>query len=204
MTDTFTNEGEQINEGGNENANLKHLREQADRAKALDAELAASKRELAVLKSGIDADHPLGKFFVEHFDGDITDTAALLEQAKAMGVPMRNAPGFDGTEQTSQTNQGEGERQVPVTQHGEREVLEPTGTNERRALAGEGNVSGEEIPDPNKIALEEAQAAIDGGATFEQGAGHMVARLAQAAQAGDRRVIISEERGSDGKVRQRW
>lgn len=195
MTDTLdqgTDEGQQ--EQG-ENPNLKHLREKAERADALEAELAQLRREAAVTKSGIDSEHPLGKFFVEHYDGDISDTEALVAKAKEMGVPLKGAPSFDGTEQPQQSEGRQEQAQRP---------LEATGTEQRRALAGEDPNLGEVNEDPRKVARQQAEDAIKAGATFEQAGAHLVSQLAAAAGRGDRRVIITEERLGNGQIVQRW
>jgi hypothetical protein len=209
VTDTLNDEqqGEGAGEGGqgNESANMKHLRDRAEAATQAEAERDAARRELAIIKSGIDADHPLGKFFVEHYDGDITDTEALVAKAKEMGVPTMGAPAFNGTEQQQQgEGQQEGGEGVQGNEGAGTESQQETGTQQRRALAGGGSVPGEENPDPRKIALDEAQRAIDGGATFDQAAGHMVAKLANAASRGDTRVIVEEVRDGQGRVQQRW
>lgn len=208
MTDTLGNTETEGTEGeqGQESHNMRRLREQAEKAGQLEAELETLKRERAIEKSGIDADHPMGKFFVEHYQGDITDTVALLDQAKALGVPLKGAPALDGTEQQGTEQQGTSQQAGAQGQEQSRErrILEDTGTEQRRALAGEDPNLGEVSPDPRKQALESAQEAIDKGATFEQGGGHLVAQLAQAASRGDTRVLINEVKGSDGKVRQQW
>jgi hypothetical protein len=185
VTDTLNQgEGQQAEEGGN--ANLQYLRDQAAEAKTLREENAALKRASAIDKAGIDSDHPLGQFFVDHYDGDISDTEALVAKATEMGVPLKGAPAFDGTEQ-----QGNGQQQGDGTQGLAQGAvnLEPTGTQQRRALAGEDPNLGEISPDPRKVALEEAQQAVQDGATFEQAGGHLVGSLAAAARRGDQRVI---------------
>lgn len=199
MTDTLdqgTGEGQE--EGGGDGRNLAHLRERAERASALETEVEQLRREAAVSKSGIDAEHPLGKFFMEHYDGDISDTEALVTKAKEMGVPLKGAPAFDGTEQGQA-----GQQQVPE-QNRERRILEPTGTEQRRALAGEDPNLGEVNEDPRKVALQQAEDAVKDGATFEQAGAHLVSQLAAAAGRGDSRVLITEERAANGQVRQRW
>jgi hypothetical protein len=199
VTDTLDQGQEGTQEQGGENRNLAHLREKAERADALEAELAQLRREAAVAKSGIDSDHPLGKFFVEHYDGDISDTEALVAKAKEMGVPIKGAPAFNGTEQPAP---GDSEPQPGL---GENAVnLEPTGTQQRRALAGEDPQLGEVNEDPRKVALQQAEDAIKEGATFDQAGAHLVSQLAGAASRGDRRVIVTEERMADGRKVQRW
>jgi hypothetical protein len=210
VTDTLDQgtEGQQGNDGG-ENANIRHLRERAEAATAAEQRAAAAERKLAIVESGIDVSNPMAAFFVEHYDGDITDTAALVARAKEMGIPVKGDTGDGGAEggqgaQQQGEGQQQGQEQGNHNQGGQRQVLEPTGTEQRRALAGEDPNLGEVNPNPRKVALEEAEQAIADGATFEQAGGHLVASLAAAAHRGDRRVIVEERRDDQGRVRQSW
>ena len=45
--------------------------------------------ENALLRSGIDLEHPLGKYFVESYKGDQTDVEGLRAKAAELGVPFR-------------------------------------------------------------------------------------------------------------------
>ena len=48
-----------------------------------------SLRERALLQSDIDFEHPLGRYFVEHFKGDPSDVDALKVEAQRLGVPFK-------------------------------------------------------------------------------------------------------------------
>jgi hypothetical protein len=197
VTDTLDT-GQETGEGGNDSANIKHLRERAEAATAAENRAAAAERKLAIIESGIDTSTPMAQFFVEHYDGDITDTAALTAAAKEMGIPLKGETAGEGAGQQGDGAQGEGGQQVNDQANangGQRQILEPTGTEQRRALAGEDTNPGEESRDPRQVALEQAKSAMEQGATWEAAAGNFVATVANAASRGDRRAIVEEKRG---------
>lgn len=193
VTDTFTgNEGDQQQQGdgGNESAHIRHLRERAEAATAAEVRAAAAERRLAVLEAGIDTDNPMGKFFVEHYDGDMTDIEALKAAATAHGIPLKGTPAGDGQQPQGDQQQQDGGQGLGSGA----QSLEPTGTDQRRVLAGEGNSgAGVENPDPRQGALERAQDAIKQGARQEEAAGSFIADLAGAAMRGDRRVVVPDK-----------
>lgn len=68
------------------------IRTLRERAKAFDearAAMPALQRENALLRSGIDLESPLGKFFVESYGGDLTDVEGLRAKAAELGVPFK-------------------------------------------------------------------------------------------------------------------
>jgi hypothetical protein len=169
VSDTLTNGEEPADP--NENPNLKLLREKAKTADEATAALAIAQREIAVLKSPIDAESPLGKFFLQSYTGDITDTDALLAAANEIGVPMKGAA----------VTKPEGEVETPP---------EPNGTEDRQELAAGAPADTSVSPDPNKVAKDTFDAAIAAGKTEEAARGEMLQVIAQAGLAGDPRVLV--------------
>lgn len=170
MSDTLT-DGE-TPAGTEENPNLKLLREKAKTADEATEALAKAQREIAVLKSPIDAESPLGKFFFESYKGDLTDADAVLAAANEIGVPMK---------QGAAVVKPEGEVETPP---------EPNGTEDRQELAAGAPADTGVTPDPNKVAKDTFDAAIAAGKTEEAARGEMLQVIAQAGLAGDPRVIV--------------
>ena len=167
MSDTFTSAYDEAPEQAQENHNLKLLREKADNADKATKEAADLRRELAVLKSGIDADSKFGKLFLKSYDGEATPEA-IKAAAEEYGIPMLGAEPVEVVEETPVDN----------------------GTDVRTALSDGVTVGNEPAPDPNQIALENFKAAIASGATEEKAAGIFFNTLAEAASRGDERVIV--------------
>lgn len=164
----------------NENPNLARLREKADRADALEVELAASKRETAIVRSGIDAESPLGKLFLRGFDGDPTDVEALTAAAREVGVPFRGEQATTST--TSTGDQPTGEQQAP----------ESTGTEERQTLAGGAPPDTGVDPDPRQVARDNFEKRVATGRPVDESSAYMLNELANAANRGDSRVLIRD------------
>lgn len=170
MSDTSTQvDGDP--EAGNENGNIKLLREKAARADEATAALAASQREIAMLRSGVDLESPLGQFFVESYQGDPSDVDALKAKATELGVPFKGQP------------------QATETQVVE-ETTEPTGTAERSALSDGAPADTGEDRDPRELAKEHFDRRMAEGAPREQAAGEALNITANAAMRGDKRVIV--------------
>ena len=175
--------------GGGDNANLKLLRDKANKADTLEAELAAARRETAILRAGIDADSPLGKMFLKAYEGDVDDTEALVNAAKEVGVPFRNAQAPEGGNANSgdgATGNGDGGA------GGDGGTTEPTGTAERQTVAGGAPPDTGQEPHPVQVALDQFQKDMAAGMTQEAAAGKVLNHLANAAAAGDKRVIVQE------------
>jgi hypothetical protein len=167
-----------------ENHNLKVLREKAEKADKLEVELAGLRREQAIERSGVDISTPLGKFFADQFNGDTADTAALVEAAKALGVPFKGAPAAPAAAPAA-----EGQ-----TQGTETKVSEDLGTSDREALTG-GAPSDEGFQEnPYTTAVTAAEAARKRGGTFDDEATAFLGVLVQAANKGDTRVIAIDGR----------
>lgn len=169
---------------GGESPVIRELREKAARADELAKQNAQMQRELAITKSGIDVDHPLGQFFMRNYDGDPADVDGLKEQAKALGVP------FKGDAQAAP----EGQPQPEGAPLGTPEPAEPTGTAERMALARGAAPDEPSNPTPRQQGLKLSQDALAQGASWEEAAGGFIAHIAQAAHRGDPRVIVPSKR----------
>ena len=164
MSDTFTTDDEPSGES-QENANIRLLRQKAETADKATQEAAQLRRELAVVKSGVDAESKLGQLFLKSYDGENTPEA-IKAAAEDFGIPFKGA---------------------------ETEVVEPpvdSGTDVRTELADGTPVGSEPAPDPNQIALQTFQEAIKSGSTEEAAAALFFNTLAEAASRGDERVIV--------------
>jgi hypothetical protein len=74
------------------------------------------------------------------------------------------------------------------------EAPEPTGTEERQALASGAPADTGENADPRKEGKDRFDEAMSKGATWEEAAGQMVNHLANAAERGDPRVLANVQR----------
>lgn len=163
------------NEGGNENPNLRHIREKAERTEKAEAAEASLRREVAFLRAGIDTDSKLGALFQRSYEGDVTDVDALVAEAKELGVPFKG-------------------QSAPVEEPQSEESNEPTGSDQRRELANNAPADSGEQEHPwvrAEAAFKDAQSS---GARWEEAGGEAVRILAQAANAGDERAIVKRQR----------
>ena len=163
MSDTFTTDDDTSGES-QENPNLKLLREKAKTADEALKQVADLSRKLAVIESGIDAETPMGKLFLKAYDGEAS-ADAIKAAAAEYGILPKGAPA---------------------------EVVEDStdsGTEVREALADASPADTGESPDPNMTARDLFNKGMADGMTEEAAAGLMVSSLAQAAMAGDPRVI---------------
>lgn len=170
FTETQPDPSDQENQ--EQDPNLRLLREKAKRADDLDATNKSLARELAMVRSGIDVDHPLGDFFVKSYDGDPADIETLKAKAAELGVPFKGSPVIEETPPE------------PVV------AEEPTGTAERRTLSDGAPADTGEDEDPRKIAKDTYDRMMAAGAPQDEAAGEHFATLARAAMAGDKRVIV--------------
>lgn len=173
MTDTLATG---TDDGGD--PNLRLLREKAGKADEATAALAAAQRENAMLRSGIDLEDPLGKYFVETYPGDPTDLVTLKAEAEKLNVPFIQKAEPVVTDPTA-----------PAA--GEvAEVIEPTGTAQRTALSdGAPADTGVDV-DPRQQAKEHFEQRMKQGASRETAAGETINMLANAAHRGDPRAIV--------------
>lgn len=144
---------------------IRQMRKQLkENSKALK-ETESAKRELALLKAGIDTSTKLGALFARSYDGDLTNVDAL--KAEWYEVNPSAKPEAGETE-----DEGDGSAE------------------ERSRLAsGAAGDDGSGI-DGRQIALTEAREAMEKGAPFDKAGGGFVARLAAMAMEGDQRVIV--------------
>lgn len=141
---------------------------------ALKAELAQVKVDNAMLAAGIDLESATGKMFRKAWDGD-PDVEKIKSAAAEIPGAIKAAP-----------------EPAPADGDGEpdREAGEATQFAERAALTSEG-AAGVENPDPRKGAFEGLDEALAGGARFEDASADALRSLVGAANAGDRRVMVS-------------
>ena len=165
MSDTFTNDADEFSGEGQENTNLRLLREKAKSADDAVRQVADLSRKLAVLESGIDAESPVGRLFMKAYDGE-NSASAIQEAAKEYGIPMKGAAAVE-------------EADVPVD----------IGTEVRQELADGAPADSGESPDPNGLARDLFNKAISDGMSEEAAAGLFINSLTQAAMKGDPRVI---------------
>ena len=75
-----------------EDANLHRLRELAkkgENVEQMEADLSSVCQDLAIARTGIDSDSPLGRVFLKGYDGDLTDVDAVKAAARSLGIPFR-------------------------------------------------------------------------------------------------------------------
>lgn len=172
MSDTATPaESDQHDQTG-EDRNIALLREKAKRFDENEAALAASKRENAMLRSGIDLESPLGEFFVKSYDGDPADADALKAKATELGVPFKTAQVVETSTETAA------------------ETTAPTGTAERSALSDGAPADTGEDKHPVQFAKEQFDRRIAEQAPIDAAQAEFVHTLAVAAMQGDKRVIV--------------
>jgi hypothetical protein len=151
----------------------KLLREKAAKADESTAALAAARRENALLKSGIDLEHPTGQLFAQSYDGELT-VDALRAEAARYSVPLRGQAPATPTTGTQVVE----------------ETIEPTGTAERMALSDGSPADTGEDKDPRQISNEHFDKRMAEGLPREDAAAESLNILAQAAMRGDSRVIV--------------
>jgi hypothetical protein len=67
------------------------LRQAAEEGTRAKAELAATRRELAMLKAGVDLGSKLGRMFAKHYDGEV-DAEAIRDEWSTIAPPPPPAP----------------------------------------------------------------------------------------------------------------
>jgi len=145
-----------------------------DQIRALERdakETRAARRELAFVKAGIDTDTPLGQMFFDAYKGDLT-SEAIKEAAATIGLGREPEPETPSTPPEEQSS-----------------------TGERRNLAsgatGDLPPNPDDLkPDPRKEARDLADKVLADGGSREEAMARQFSTLVQAAQSGDRRVIL--------------
>jgi hypothetical protein len=148
---------------------VKELRKQL-RAREKEAkEAAEARRELAFLKAGIPTDSPVGQLFTKAYDGDLGDIDALRsEWAKVGGTPSTEEAAPEAAPSSASTQAAE-----------------------RQALADGASASPQPEADPREESLQLARDLLDKKQLrWEQAAGELINRRANAAMRGDRRVVL--------------
>lgn len=165
-------------EAGNENSNLKHMREKAKRTDEAEARAEQLARENAMLRAGVDTDTAAGRMFHRAYDGDLDDVEAIRTAAQEVGALRASAePASEGAEGDAGPEGNEPEN---------------NGTQERRALADGAPADTGEKKDPRESGRELYDGAVAKGAPWEEAAGGFLNHLAAAAQDGDPRVIYAD------------
>jgi hypothetical protein len=146
----------------------KALRRAADEGRKAKAELAAAKRELAMLRAGVDVETPVGKLFAKAYDGDI-DADAIKAEWAAIAPKPADAPADE-----------------PVITPDEAKS-----TAERQALANNAPADVVQEVNPRDTALKAGMSTRSSGGTTDDALGVHFNELVKAAIAGDKRVLIN-------------
>lgn len=150
------------------------------------AEGDAAKRELALIKAGVDTDTALGKLFAKSYDGELTADAIKAAAAEIPGLvtPVTDAATTtDGAEQLT-----------PEQVEAARVEAEQTGA--RQALASGAAAVGVVEVDPIDAAGQAADAVRKRGGTDTTAAVAALNTLVGAAASGDKRVLIDPRTGA--------
>lgn len=169
----YDDDDDQIVDEPSERDNLRDLRRAAKDGNAAKAELAAAKRELALVKAGVDVDTALGAIFAKGYDGD-ADPAAI-KAAWAALTPVT---------QTTDTPPAD-------------DIIDPAeaaSTAERQALANGAPADVVPQPDVRAVMNSNVEAMRARGAREGDILGSSFETLVAAAAAGDRSVIIDNVR----------
>lgn len=138
---------------------IKALEAEAQRAKDLDQ----AKKELAMVKAGIDTDSKLGQLFFNSYNGELT-TEALRKEAAEIGLYE---------ELKEETTIPEEERQS---------------TKERQQAANGSSAPDHNPLHPREEAVEKAKEVIAKGGKFDHAAGAYINTLVQRFAEGDPRA----------------
>ncbi len=166
-----------------------YAKRQAQKAKLADQLV----RENAFLKAGVDLTTRKGMAFAAIFEGDINDPAAILADAADFdpGI-IRGAAPTNAAATASTTPEGDTTTTTTSDQ--------PTGTNERTALANGGSATGETADDVRAAAMSTARDAMTRGAGQEVAAGSFIASLARGAAEG--KVPVLDAAGRPIRIQQ--
>lgn len=168
------------------------LRKYAQRQAAKAREAEALSREVAFLRAGIDTSKTLGKAFLATYDGDLNDQEAILEAAKEFPGIVRGtevAPSGEADTSATAGSQVTTTDQTPA-------APAPSGTEQRRALAGGASPAATAVMEPVEGSLAFAEDMMRNGALREQAMGEAIARQARALVEGKIPAL-----GSDGLAR---
>lgn len=152
-----------------ESIDIESLQTQAAAAASAQAEAETLRRELAIVRAGVDVSTPAGKFFAENYKGDLAPEA-IVEQATAVGAikAVEETPlPPDNSEAQERLNLGAGE------------------------TAGAGV---EADKDPHDAGFEGFLKARQEGEPVDRAAAHYFSSVLTAAANGDERAIHNPEK----------
>lgn len=153
----------------------KGLRKAAKEGKAAKAERDALRRELALVKAGVDTESKIGRLFATAYDGDLDVAKIKSEWAEISGSVTPAADPID----------------VPAADDPDLTPEEIASTAQRQALANGATPSS--VPadiDPRVAASNRAQDVVAAGGTNDDALAVMADSLMAAAASGDKRVIV--------------
>lgn len=154
-------------------------RRQRARANELETDAARTadvERELAFVKAGVDTDSEMGKIFARGYDGELTKEAITAAVA-GMNLSAAVAPEQPADAQPEDT----------VLEPGEADLL--TGAE---TLSGQAPNSDPPPADPYQEAAKVFNSATEDGMPSDEALGLSFNSLANAAAAGDKRVVIPQ------------
>jgi hypothetical protein len=168
MSDTPVEDEENTeSEGGD--TDIKALRDAAKRGQAAVQDAAASKRELAFVKAGVDTDSPLGQLAMTGYAGDL-EPAKIKEFMETLGAGTTPPPA----------------QEQPTPE-------EIAATQQRQQVAS-GSIPPNNAPppvaDPRQEGLTKFHEALKEGASREDASAEFYDRLIDAAAKGDQRVLL--------------
>lgn len=157
---------------------IRQLRSAAQRNRKEREDGQAAIRKLTMLDAGVDVNSPIGRMFVDSYKGDLKDTAAIAMAWNEVAPPPPPPPaeeppppaGEQGTESPSPT---------PGSPEGSAPQAPDTGSEARRALAGEGSVPGGAPPANFREELLDQATHMMRTRTWEHAAGEFIHNLAQ-------------------------
>jgi hypothetical protein len=168
-----TDHDDDVNDEPEVDETPKGLRRAAEAGRKAQAEAAQLKREVAMLRAGVDLESPLGNLFAKGYDGEL-EAAKVKEAWTAVAPSATPAP----------------EPETPKTPDPEFSVDETKSTDLRAALAN--GSPADEMPDEDpRVAAKRAatQHVMDGG-TQEESLALVFDHIYAAGLAGDKRVIL--------------
>ena len=174
--DDFDNDNDDMDHDQDDDNTPAALRRAAKEGKSAKAELAAARRELAMLKAGVDTSTKVGALFARAYDGDLD-----AEKIKAEWSEISGAATTTDSADTS----------TPATPDPEITDDERASTATRQAVASGANVTpARNDEDPRERALKAGRQVVEEGASEDEGLARHVYELFKAAADGDERVRI--------------
>lgn len=149
--------------------NLANLRKAADEGTRAKAELEQAKRELAFAKAGVDTESGVGALLFKAYDGELT-VEAIKAQASELGIGAPPAEPGDATPPPPAVDTSQTQARLDLAQGS--------------APAGTPDVS------PYRSALSAFDEAVQSGLDEHYAAAAAYQKIIEAANAGDRRVLL--------------